>query len=97
MRVVYSARAREDLRDIRRRSQEHWGNVQSVRYQSRLKDRIRQLRLFPNLGPAWDGPLDGVRQLVIEHHLALYLVGPHQITVLRIVHEKMHPDPGDIQ
>jgi toxin ParE1/3/4 len=89
VKVIYAEQAREDLQGIRRRSREQWGAEHSARYQQLLKTRIRQLRFFPYLGQTLPH-FGGARQLVINHHLAIYRVEGNQVLVLRIVHGRMN-------
>jgi toxin ParE1/3/4 len=96
VKVIYAVQASNDLRSIRRHSREQWGAEHSARYQQLLKARIRQFRTFPCLGQTLPS-LGGVRQLVINHHLAIYRVEENQIVVLRIVHERMNVIIEDVE
>ncbi|MBC7580568.1 MAG: type II toxin-antitoxin system RelE/ParE family toxin [Tardiphaga sp.] len=51
----------------------------------RIAQRYQQLSLFPNRGTPRSDILAGVRMLVVERWLVLYMVGPDVVVILRIV------------
>jgi toxin ParE1/3/4 len=96
VKVVLSLRASRELRDIRRRSRLDWGSEQATRYYQHIWSRLHQLENHPYLGQVRDD-LDGTRQLIAGHHLALYRIEENRIVVQRVVHERMSVEIDDLE
>ena len=84
MRVRLTRLARSDLLAISDHlTKQSEADADSVLRQ--IAQRYQQLSLFPNRGTPRSDILAGVRMLVVERWLVLYMVGPDVVVILRIV------------
>jgi toxin ParE1/3/4 len=84
-RVVYTARAREDLLDIWLYVAAHNSEAVADRIYDRIAESCRLLADHPQLGRARPEIQPEARSLVIERWLALYRVTEYGAQIVRII------------
>jgi toxin ParE1/3/4 len=89
LKVVVTADARVDIREIRRYTKNVWGKEQSDAYEQRLVAQMHKLGVYPLLGEEVHEAPGNVRRLVAEQHAIFYEIDNGRINVLRILHVKM--------
>ena len=89
LKIYIQEKASSDLKNILRRSIEHWGLKRAELYYDDLTTGIQTLSSNPNLGFTRDDIKKGYRQLSIEKHHIFYRISSSKIHVIRILHEKM--------
>lgn len=87
-RLVVSALADDDLRDLLQYSGETWGAEQRDAYATAMTEPMRQLAEFPEIDRARDDLAAGVRGDRVRRHTILYRSLRDTIRVLCIVHER---------
>lgn len=86
-RVRFARLASEDLRDIRRWTQERAGRATAVGYVRRIVTRCDALTNFPTRGSPRNDLAPGVRTISFERRLLIvYHVLDGEVTILRIIH-----------
>lgn len=90
LKLRFSARARRELRAILQYSLESWGAAQRDAYAAAINSTLTSLTMYPELGRSRDEFGAGVRSLPIEQHVIYYRVDGTILTVLRVVHGRMH-------
>ena len=88
------ARAELDLVDIWIYTCDRWSEEQADRYLDELGSGIEQLRQHPELGPRCDFIREGYRSLQVNRHVVYYTVGEFEVTVVRVLHQRMRPRLG---
>ena len=83
--------AQMDLREIRRFTQERWGENQSKKYLSDLRDTIRVLVKNSSLGKPRLDVGDNVHSFPHDSHVIYYLTHEEGIIVFGILHKRMIP------
>jgi toxin ParE1/3/4 len=86
-----TADAQSDLIEIRRFTVKQWGDNQSQKYLSELRQTIRLLAEIPSLGKL--RPDIGSDVLSFPHvsHVIYYLIAERQLIVFGILHKRMVP------
>lgn len=83
-------KAREDLRDIGRYTQETWGREQRNRYLALLDQAFHDLAASPRKGRDCGGLRAGYRKHGVGKHVIFYRsVVTGGIEIVRILHERM--------
>ena len=82
-------KAREDLKQIYKKSIRDWGISRADSYYDELVTAINGLADFPELGFARDDIKHGYRQLGVERHHVFYRVSSGKIRIIRILHDRM--------
>jgi len=85
---VLTPLAVEDMREIARYTEKHWGATQTERYGEELELALQRLSLAPGIGKTRDAIAPGLRSFRVAQHVAFYLVRRNQITILRILHPR---------
>lgn len=94
----FTARARDDLRDIAAYTRERWGEAQANRYLCSLESRCEQLALRPHLRRRYDDDHTYCRAVAGKHVLFYRVDVDGSLLVVRILHAAMLPElhlPGD--
>jgi len=83
--------AQSDLIEIRRYTVEQWGEAQSKKYLSELRQTIRLLAETPS--PGKPRPEVGINVLSFPHvsHVIYYVVHEQQLVVFGVLHKRMVP------
>ena len=83
--------AKSDLIKIRHFTIKQWGNTQSKKYLSALRQTIRLLADTPSLGKP--GPEVGLGVLSFPHvsHVIFYMMYNQQLVVFGVLHKRMIP------
>jgi toxin ParE1/3/4 len=89
LRLALTPTARQDFRAILRYTREVWGERQRLIYGRRLDAAMDELTRYPNLGRTRDDLPSGMHALPVERHVIYYRVEGQEITVIRILHERM--------
>jgi toxin ParE1/3/4 len=85
IRIIIQPSAEVDIREIMRYTEATWGRGQRNAYFSELRRAARQLLVFPEMGREVD---DGIRELVLRHHIVLYRYDDDIVTVLRVLNPR---------
>ena len=91
-RLVVSARAEADLREIWRYGYEAWGEAQADRYLDELDTGLRSCQDGPELGRRRDELRTGYRSRLIRKHIAYDTVTESHVLIQRVLHGSMDPD-----
>ena len=83
--------AQSDLVDIRRFTVKQWGEPQSKKYLSELRQTIRLLAETPSLGKSRSDV--GAEVLSFPHvsHVVYFIIDEKQLVVFGILHKRMVP------
>jgi toxin ParE1/3/4 len=68
---------------------DRWGIDQAYVYSEVLLSRIEQLAEFPEIGRDRSEIRNGLRSLIVEHHVILYRVFDDSVLISRVIHERM--------
>ncbi|AEX50041.1 type II toxin-antitoxin system RelE/ParE family toxin [Rahnella aquatilis] len=82
--------AQDDLFDIQRYSQAHWGKAQSDKYLSELSDLFSLLATHPDMGRPVSFHKDLFR-FPHQHHVAYFLTTPAGLIFIAIMHKSRSP------
>jgi toxin ParE1/3/4 len=77
--------ARRDVTEILQYTEESWGRHQRNVYLRDLVRAGRQLATFPEMGRDAD---NGIRELVLRHHVVLYQYDDESVTILRVLNPR---------
>ncbi len=88
------AQAELDLVEIWLYTFERWNEEQADRYLDELGAGIAKLRRYPEMGARCDFIREGYRSLRINRHVAYYTVAKSEVTVVRVLHQRMSPRLG---
>ncbi|MBO9519009.1 MAG: type II toxin-antitoxin system RelE/ParE family toxin [Porphyrobacter sp.] len=69
-----------------------WGQRQARAYVDALRNDIASLSTYAKRFPLHEETRLGLRRMRSGQHLVFYLIGDHAIEVVRVLHERMHPD-----
>jgi toxin ParE1/3/4 len=84
-----TAKARADLIDIGRYTQQTWGRDQRNCYLSRLDEAFHGLAREPDRGRPCDEIRQGYRKYYQGRHVIFYRQAGEDIEIIRILHERM--------
>ena len=88
-RYILSPEAKTDIVNIRKYTTRQWGKVQTEKYTSRLRDRMRWLADNPMLGRSRDKIKEGYRSFNESSHIIFYRVAGSTIEIIGIPHQDM--------
>lgn len=88
-RLVVTAAARADLREIARYSEGTWGIAQTRRYLDAIRTRLAGLRGRPHLGARRDELSAGLRSIASGRHIVFYKDTTDRVEIVRILHASM--------
>ena len=83
--------AQADLIEIRRYTLEQWGEIQSKKYLSELRQTIRLLSEVPAIGKQRPDVDSGVYSFPGASHIIYYTLSEQQLIVFGILHKSMAP------
>lgn len=87
-RIVLSAEARADMKEILRYTQETWGRDQRMRYSRVIHDALINIGRHPDIGIARPEIDLGTRSMKVSRHTILYDVLEDRIVVTAIIHDR---------
>ena len=90
-RLVISARAEADLREIWLYSFKTWGAAQADRYLDELDDGLQECGADPERGKGRDDVRPGYRSQLIRRHVAFYTFTDDEVLIQRVLHGCMDP------
>ncbi len=85
IRLDYSDRAVQDIRDILQYTFDRWGDEQEERYRQVLYGGFYTIRLHPDIGRQSPGRSSNIREHILEHHIIQYRREAERVVILRIV------------
>jgi plasmid stabilization system protein ParE len=91
-RLTIRESARRDIDDVLLYTRTLWGADQRRRYGVTLKQAIRTLVDFPELGSMRDDLFLGCRNLLVERHVVYYQIRGDEIIVGRVFHISQNPE-----
>lgn len=90
MKLVLTAAAEADLRDIFRYSRTTFGKTVAARYLGALNAKIARLVANPQIGRRFDTIDDDMRRIAcLRHHIYFRTIGD-ELRIVRILHQHMH-------
>ena len=89
--LIVAPTAKNDLKDIYQYGLRQWGQAQSDRYLSAVKDQFWLLTEQPLMGIERPELLTDTRSLAIESHTLFYRVAFKQVEIIRILHCRQDP------
>ena len=90
-RLELTAKARDDLRDIRRFTARRWDDRQRDAYLARLRRAMNSLLEFPEIGTLRETVAHGCRTHPVASHTIYYRVVENGVLVGRILHANQDP------
>ncbi len=78
------------MKEIKSYSRKIWGDQQTKKYLSEIKNGLETLAISPELGKTRDEIIDGARSFSIGRHTIFYRIGKAKIEVARILHSRMN-------
>lgn len=87
-RVVFTHRARLDLRSIGTHSARTWGREQTRRYLRAIRSVAEERREFPERWPLLPTPTHEMRKVRSGSHILIYRVTETAIEIIRVLHER---------
>jgi toxin ParE1/3/4 len=88
--------AEADLLDIATHTLHTWRRDQAIRYVDDLEACCRKLADNPAPGRACDHVRPGLRRMEHGRHVLFYRIETKGILISRILHQRMLPEPHDI-
>jgi toxin ParE1/3/4 len=82
--------ARADFRNIMRYTVHRWGVNQARRYREKLGNALALIAESPGLGHSADDLPERYRLFSLGSHAIIYVDDSEQITVVRILHQRMN-------
>ncbi len=83
--------AQFDLIEIRRYTLHQWGETQSLKYLTELRQTIRLLADTPSLGKSRPKIGTNVLSFPCKSHVVYYVMHEHQLVVFGVLHKRMIP------
>lgn len=88
-RYILSPQAKEDIQKIKAYTQEQWGNSQTQRYISNIRDKMKWLSENPLIGIKRDDVKNTYRSFPVESHIIFYRMVKNHIEIIGVIHQKM--------
>jgi len=82
-------KARDDLKNIGRYTEQHWGKAQRDRYLKNLEKRFSWLAESPRLGKYRTEISDGYYSFPQGKHVVFYLISNEGIDIIGVPHKDM--------
>jgi toxin ParE1/3/4 len=79
------------MQSIRLYGLSHWGMSQTDAYLARLANGLSRLTDHPQIGKRRDDLALGVRTWLVGRHVIYYQAAADQISIIRILHERVDP------
>jgi toxin ParE1/3/4 len=89
--ILLSPRARQDFIDILRYTGETWGERQLRIYRDKLHDALQLIGRNPSMGRSSAELPETYRLYYVGSHVIIYRHQDMSISVVRILHQRMHP------
>ena len=87
--IIVSDRARENLRNIARYTEQKWGPDQKAIYLGLIEQRFGDIRRNPAIGAPRDHIKPGYRSVAASRHLIFYRESVGAIGIVRVLHQNM--------
>ncbi len=87
--VRVTPRARDDIKNIGRYTEQTWNKTQRNRYLKNIDARLKWLAENPQLGKHRPDICEGYHSFPEGQHVIFYLVGSNTIDVIGIPHKEM--------
>lgn len=89
--LIIAPAAKDDLKAIYQYGLQQWGEEQSARYLTTIKERLWFLLAQPLLGVERAELLPSIRSLATQSHTVFYRINGHQIEIIRVLHARQDP------
>lgn len=83
--------AQDDLIEIRRYTLEQWGEIQSIKYLSELRQTIRLLSEAPAIGKQCPDIGSDIYSFPSVSHIIYYTLSEQHLIVIGVLHKSMAP------
>ena len=90
--VHKSTKAEEDLTGIWLYSLQEWGIEQADKYVDELNVGFARLETNPEPGRSRDDLRPGYLSLLLNEHIAYYIISQSVVRIVRVLHSSMDPD-----
>ena len=90
--IEFTAEAESDLQSLLDYLLATWGERQQERCAVRIAEAIRDLPVYPELGPDRQEIAPGLRNRRVGQHIIYYRVVDESIRIVRILHARMSPE-----
>jgi toxin ParE1/3/4 len=88
----FTPAARRDLSEIWDYTERRWDPQQAEKYANEIRAAVERVAEDPRRGRAVDEVRDGYRMFAVGSHLIFFIEGADDITVVRILHQRMDPN-----
>ncbi|MDL2263607.1 type II toxin-antitoxin system RelE/ParE family toxin [Synergistaceae bacterium OttesenSCG-928-I11] len=90
--IVLSAEARQDIKEIARYTVRRWGKDQAEKYLEGLREQIKFIQNMPAAGSDRSQELGSpFFSFPVDRHVVYYLYDEQQVSVIAILHQAMSP------
>ncbi len=86
-----SGKAKADVKDIGRYTQERWGVEQRNRYLGDLDACFQKIGANPTLGNSAEAIRAGYRRIRAGSHMVFFRTSGNEIEIVRVLHQRMLP------
>jgi toxin ParE1/3/4 len=88
-RYSLSFRAQSDLQEIWDYTDDNWGRAQAKAYLKSIEAAMERVASNPKLGKACEEIRSGYARYPVGSHILFYSITAGQVTVIRILHQRM--------
>ncbi len=92
MGYVLTRRARLDIREIGRFTQERWGLAQAEVYLRAIENALDMIAQHPAIGRSRDEVREGYRSFPTGSHIVFYRPRGRDVEIVRVLHGRMDLD-----
>ena len=89
MRIAFSNRAKNDVREIWNYSVEQWGSGQAAIYIGLIEAAVDEVMADPKIGRLCNEVRRGYRKHLVGSHMLFYRVAAKTVFMVRILHQRM--------
>jgi toxin ParE1/3/4 len=86
-----SGKAKADVKEIGRYTQQRWGVEQRNRYLGELDACFQKIGTNPTLGNSAEAIRAGYRRIREGSHVVFFRKAGHEVEIVRVLHERMLP------
>ena len=86
-----SGKAKADVKEIGRYTQQRWGVEQRNRYLGELDACFQKIGANPTLGNSAEAIRAGYRRIRKGSHVVLFRKAENEVEIVRVLHERMLP------
>jgi toxin ParE1/3/4 len=86
-----SGKAKADVKEIGRYTQQRWGVEQRNRYLGELDACFQKIGANPTLGNSAEAIREGYRRIRASSHVVFFRKAGNEVEIVRVLHERMLP------